>query len=223
MQGTRPIHPVLATAPGRVELSELALTYLPRAVAAPADQRRQQAIEALLALAWERAPSSIRTAEIAERMGVTQPALFRHFPTKEALWQAALEHITSLSWQRIEALNQSWPGGNGPSCSLVAALLRSHALLVSERPGVARLLLHELQNPNPSEGRAVVERFLAGFRALLAQRLKPLPDPELLANVLLAQLQGLVLQGLLAGDLSPLPGQLEAVLPLLLPGLVEGP
>jgi len=196
---------------------------LPRAVAAPADQRRQQAIESLLALAWERAPSSIRTAEIAERMGVTQPALFRHFPTKEALWQVALEHITSLSWQRIEALNQCWPKENGPSCSLVAALLRSHAALVSERPGVARLLLHELQNPTPSQTRAVVERFLARFRALLAQRLKPLPDPELLANVLLAQLQGLVLQGLLAGDLTPLPRQLDAVLPLLLPGLVEGP
>jgi AcrR family transcriptional regulator len=121
----------------------------------------------------ERAPSSIRTIEIAERMGVTQPALFRHFPTKEALWQAAL--------------------------------LRSHATLVSQRPGVARLLLHELQNPRPSEGRAEVERFLARFRALLAQ------------------LQGLVLQGLLAGDLTPLPRQLEAVLPLLLPGLAEGP
>ncbi|MCP9832769.1 MULTISPECIES: TetR/AcrR family transcriptional regulator [unclassified Cyanobium] len=195
---------------------------MPRAIAAPADQRRQQAIEALLALAWERAPSVIRTAEIAERMGVTQPALFRHFPTKEALWQAALEHITNSSWQRIEALNQSGPGGNGPSCTLVAALLRSHATLVSERPGVARLLLHELQNPNPSEARAVVERFLARFRALLVERLKPLPDPDLLANVLLAQLQGLVLQGLLAGDLTPLPRQLDAVLPLLLPGLAEG-
>ena len=188
-----------------MEQSESALTCWPRAAAAPADQRRQQAIEALLALAWEQAPSSIRTAEIAERMGVTQPALFRHFLTKEALWQAALEHITSLSWQRCEALNQSWPGGNGPSCSLVAALLRSHALLVSERPGVTRLLLHELQNPNPIEARAVVERVLARFRALLAQ------------------LQGLVLQGLLAWDLTPLPRQLEAVLPLLLPGLAEGP
>jgi TetR/AcrR family transcriptional regulator len=196
---------------------------LPRAVAAPADQRRQQAIDALLTLAWEQAPSGIRTAEIAARMGVTQAALFRHFPTKEALWCAALEHITSLSWQRIEALQDRGGTAGEQPLARVAAMLRSHADLVSQRPGVARLLLHELQNPVPSTARAVVERFLARFRALLAQQLCQAGEPELLANVLLAQLQGLMLQGLLAGDLSALPRQLDAALPLLLPGLETRP
>ena len=196
---------------------------MPRAVATPAEQRRQQAIDALLALAWEQAPSQIRTAEIAARMGVTQAALFRHFPTKEALWCAALEHITSLSWQSIEMLQA--PGGTAgdPPETLVAAMLRSHAVLVSQRPGVARLLLHELQNPMPSPARAVVESFLARFRALLAQQLSQAGRPELLGNVLLAQLQGQVLQGLLAGDLSALPRQLDAALPLLLPALETRP
>jgi AcrR family transcriptional regulator len=189
---------------------------LPRAAAVSAVQRRQQAIDALLQLAWEQAPSRIRTAEIAARMGVTQPALFRHFPSKEALWCAALEHITSLSWQRLEALQEQHVTDVETSGSLAAAMLRSHALLVSQRPGVARLLLHELQNPQPSPLRAVVEHFLARFRALLAQQLRHARDPELLAQVLLAQLQGLVLQGLLAGDLSALPSQLDAALPLLL-------
>jgi TetR/AcrR family transcriptional regulator len=194
-----------------------------RAVAAPADQRRQQAIDALLQLAWEQAPSRIRTAEIAARMGVTQAALFRHFPTKEALWCAALEHITSLSWQRIEALRDRGDTAGEQPLSPVAAMLRCHADLVSQRPGVARLLLHELQNPVPSAARAVVERFLTRFRALLAQQLRQAGEPELLANVLLAQLQGLVLQGLLAGDLSALPRQLDAALPLLLPRLETRP
>jgi AcrR family transcriptional regulator len=172
----------------------------------------------LLALAWQRPPAGIRTAEIAERMGVSQPALFRHFPSKEALWCAALQHITTLSWQRIDALSQDMALAPLPR---VAALLRSHAVLVSQQPGVARLLLQELQNPEPSEGRAVVERFLGRFRSRLAQLLQEVLfcEPELLANALLAQMQGLVVQGLLAGDLSALPHQLDAVLPLLLPGL----
>lgn len=196
---------------------------MPRAVATPAEQRRQQAIDALLALAWEQAPSQIRTAEIAARMGVTQAALFRHFPTKEALWCAALEHITSISWQSIEMLQARGGTAGDPPETLVAAMLRSHAVLVSQRPGVARLLLHELQNPMPSQGRAVVESFLARFRALLAQQLSQAGRPELLGNVLLAQLQGQVLQGLLAGDLSALPRQLDAALPLLLPALETRP
>ena len=191
---------------------------MPRALASPAAERRQQAIDALLELAWEQPPSAIRTADIAERVGVSQPALFRHFSSKEALWCAALEHITSLSWQRMEVLSQDT--ALAPQ-ERAAALLRSHALLVSQQPGVARLLLQELQSPEPSQGRAVVEQFLGRVRSRLAQLLQGAQpnDAELLAQALLAQMQGLVLQGLLAGDLTALPQRLDAVLPLLLPDL----
>jgi AcrR family transcriptional regulator len=191
---------------------------LPRALASPAAERRQQAIDALLELAWVRTPSAIRTADVAERVGVSQPALFRHFPSKEALWCAALEHITSRSWQRMEVLSQDT--ALAPQ-ERAAALLRSHALLVSQQPGVARLLLQELQSPEPSPGRAVVEQFLGRVCNRLAQLLHGAQpdDAELLAQALLAQLQGLVLQGLLAGDLTALPQRLDAVLPLLLPDL----
>lgn len=165
-----------------------------------------------------RTPSAIRTADVAERVGVSQPALFRHFPSKEALWCAALEHITSRSWQRMEVLSQDT--ALAPQ-ERAAALLRSHALLVSQQPGVARLLLQELQSPEPSPGRAVVEQFLGRVCNRLAQLLHGAQpdDAELLAQALLAQLQGLVLQGLLAGDLTALPQRLDAVLPLLLPDL----
>jgi hypothetical protein len=46
---------------------------------------------------------------------------------------------------------------------------------VSQRSGVARLLLHELQHPQPSSLRLVVECFLAHCRTLLAGDLSALP------------------------------------------------
>ena len=47
--------------------------------------------------------------------------------------------------------------------------------LVSQRSGVARPLLHELQDPHPSSLRLVEERFLGRCRTLLAGDLSALP------------------------------------------------
>ncbi|MFZ4802284.1 MAG: TetR/AcrR family transcriptional regulator, partial [Chlorobium sp.] len=57
----------------------------------PAEQRRAVTVEAVIELAAEKNPASITTAEIAGRMQLTQGALFRHFPTKDALWQSVME------------------------------------------------------------------------------------------------------------------------------------
>ena len=57
----------------------------------------------------------------------TQLALFRHFPSKEALCCAALQARGGTAGDRPD--------------TLVAAMLQSHAVLVSQRPGVALPLL----------------------------------------------------------------------------------
>ncbi|HLT03383.1 MAG TPA: TetR family transcriptional regulator, partial [Pseudomonas sp.] len=50
----------------------------------PADERRTLTVEAVVQLAGASNPSEITTAAIAQHMGVTQGALFRHFPSKDA-------------------------------------------------------------------------------------------------------------------------------------------
>jgi AcrR family transcriptional regulator len=46
-----------------------------------------------VALAGSQNPSEITTAAIAKHMNLTQGALFRHFPNKEAIWQAVMEWV----------------------------------------------------------------------------------------------------------------------------------
>lgn len=51
--------------------------------------RREQILEAMLALAGEVGPDRVRTKVLAERVGVTEPALYRHFPGGKAqMWTA---------------------------------------------------------------------------------------------------------------------------------------
>ena len=57
-----------------------------------AGERRQLTIETVVTLAGVQNPSDITTAAIAEWM-LTQGALFRHFPSKDAIWEAVMEWV----------------------------------------------------------------------------------------------------------------------------------
>ena len=63
----------------------------------PADERRAITVQAVVELAATRNPGDITTAAIAEHMKLTQGALFRHFPTKDALWKAVMQWMTDQS------------------------------------------------------------------------------------------------------------------------------
>ena len=90
----------------------------------PAEERRSVTVETVLALAAEQNPSEITTAAIAGRMQLTQGALFRHFPTKEALWTAVMEWVAERLMQRIERAVADAPG---PLAALRSVFLAARA------------------------------------------------------------------------------------------------
>lgn len=59
----------------------------------PAEERRRITIEAVVRLAAERNPDQITTAAIAAKMKLTQGAIFRHFPSKDSLWEAVMKWV----------------------------------------------------------------------------------------------------------------------------------
>ena len=66
----------------------------PRARHLPSEERRAEAVEAVIKLAASANPEEISTSAIAARMKLTQGALFRHFPTKDAIWQGVMEWVS---------------------------------------------------------------------------------------------------------------------------------
>ena len=145
-------------------------------------------------------------------MGVSHGALFRHFPSREALWAEAVHWATCELERRFEACLQQ---PSEPACGtlatpqrpleLVAALMATHAALLQENPGLVRMLFAELQRPGTSPARDTGKAFMQRFRLRLtslmaeAQALGSLDrhhDPSELAALLVATQQGLVLQAL---------------------------
>lgn len=173
----------------------------------PAEERRAVTVEAVVELAGEQNPSDITTAAIAKHMHLTQGALFRHFPNKDAIWEAVMNWVAQRLLDRID---KAAAGAPGPLAAL-EAMFMSHIDFVSEHPGVPRMLFGELQRSDASPAkrlvRTLIERYGERLQALLEQgratgELAPDLDCGAAATLFIGTIQGLVMQSLLAGDVG---------------------
>ena len=72
-------------------------------------ERQQQAVAVVTELVSELSPGEITTTDVARRMGVTQGALFRHFPSKDALWEAVMQHVRRQMLARLQQIRAEQP------------------------------------------------------------------------------------------------------------------
>src|SRR5690606_5475539 len=107
----------------------------------PADKRRALTVATVVDLAAEQNPSEITTTAIATRMRVTQGALFRHFRSKDAIWQAVMEWVAE---RLVERLERAIRDAASPLATL-EAMFFAHVEFLAEHPGVPRMLFGELQ------------------------------------------------------------------------------
>jgi TetR/AcrR family transcriptional regulator len=173
----------------------------------PADERRTVTIEAVVELAGSQNPSEITTAAIAKHMNLTQGALFRHFPTKDAIWQAVMEWVAERLLARIDSASL---GIDSPLAAM-QAMFMSHVEFVAEHPGVPRMMLGELQRAEQTAPKRIVQSLIQRYAERLHRLIEAgkacgeLPaelDTDAAATLFIGTIQGLVMQSLLAGNVG---------------------
>jgi len=173
----------------------------------PAEERRAVTVEAVVALAAAKNPNDITTADIAKQMNLTQGSLFRHFSTKEAIWQSVMEWVADRLLARIDS------AANGVASPLQAlrAMFMTHVDFVVEHPGVPRMMFGQLQNAGSTPAKRMAQALIQRYAERISARLEQgkasgeiTHDVETNAAAILfvGMLQGLVMQSLLSGDIA---------------------
>lgn len=180
-----------------------------------ADERRQLTVEAVIGLAAEQNPSEITTAAIAQRMGVTQGALFRHFPSKDAIWESVMSWVAD---QLLAALDTAAQGAD-PLGGL-RAMFAAHVDFAMRHPGVPRMMFGELQHARATPAKrvalALMQRYAARLQVCIEQgqasgEIAPYIAPQAAATLFIGTVQGLVMQSLLYADLARMRAQAPEV------------
>lgn len=173
----------------------------------PATERRAITVEAVVELASRQNPSEITTAAIAQHMGLSQGALFKHFSTKNSLLLAVMEWVAERLLERID---RSAEGVESPLAAM-EAMFQSHVEFVAEHPGVPRMMFGELQRAEPTPAKQMVQTLIRRYGERLGRliekgkacgELSATLDEEAAATLFIGTVQGLVMQSLLAGDVE---------------------
>lgn len=190
----------------------------------PADERRAATVEAVVDLAAEQNPSDITTTAIAQRMGLTQGALFRHFPSKDAILEAVMSWVAERLLARVDKAAE---GATSPIAALEAVFV-THIDFVSEHPGVPRMLFGELQRPGETLPKRMAQMLIRHngerLRGLLEagktrSELHADLDPDAAATLFIGTVQGLVMRSMLAGDVTRIRSDAPGVFAIYLRGI----
>jgi AcrR family transcriptional regulator len=190
----------------------------------PTGERQAEIVAAALKLARESSPALITTSDLAAAVGVTQGAVFKHFPTKDAIWLAVMKWVRE---RLLLKLDEAAHAGHSAIQSL-EAVFRAHVAFVSAHPGVPRIVFHELQQPADSAVKQEVRALLQSYRQRLlglfeaGVKTGQLPaglDREAAATLFVGIVQGLVTQSMLTGKPMAMKAQADSVFALFLRGI----
>jgi AcrR family transcriptional regulator len=194
----------------------------------PAEERRAETVRTVIELAGSQNPSDITTAAIAEHMNLTQGAVFRHFPNKDAIWQAVMEWVAE---RLLGRLDRAAAGIASPTTAL-HAMFMSHVEFVAEHPGVPRMLFSELQHPGSTPAkrmaRTLIQRYGERLHRLIERgkacgELSSTLDSKAAATLFIGTIQGLVMQSLLAGDMNRIRRDAPRVFAIYRRGIQSAP
>ena len=193
----------------------------------PADERRAATVAALIDLAARQNPSDITTAAIAERMGLTQGALFRHFPSKDAIVQACMTWVSDRLLARID---KAAAQAASPAAAL-QAMFMAHVDFVAEHPGVPRILLSQLQRTGETGAKRLVQVLMGRYSERLQRRmaqgqaegeLHAALDVPAAATLFMGTVQGLVMQSLITSDMQRMRADAPRVFAIYQRGIAAG-
>jgi len=161
--------------------------------------RRQQILE-VLARELETSPGAkLTTAGLAAAVGVSESALYRHFPSKAKMFDALIEFAEDAVFGLIARILQE-EANPAQRCAQIGSVVLQFA---EKNPGIARILIGDILLGEHERLRARVLQFFDRLETQLRQILRdatlaPGPQPDRAAILAASNLLSAVLVGRIA-------------------------
>ena len=161
--------------------------------------RRNQILQALATMLEQNPGARITTAGLARQVGVSEAALYRHFPSKAKMFESLIEFIETTVFSRVSRiLNEEIT--TRERCGKTLYLL----LTFTERnPGISRILAGDALSGESDRLRQRIAQFYDRLETQLRQALReaeirgdapPRVEINTAANLLLAATEGRINQ-----------------------------
>jgi TetR/AcrR family transcriptional regulator len=160
-------------------------------------ERREEILQVLARMLQESPGEHITTAALARAVGVSEAALYRHFPSKARMFESLIEFIEESVFTRINRILAEEPQAEARIQQILALLLG----FADKNPGMARLLQGGVLTGETERLRARIAQFYDRIETQLRQVLRE-GDVRLLtglpindaARLLLAFVEGRIAQ-----------------------------
>ena len=106
-------------------------------------ERQQQIVETAIKLIAEKGIQNLTTKNLSEEIGITEPALYRHFDNKLEILKAVIEYFKIKMQPAIKSFNKSVN-----SISKIENFILGHLKIISQNPHFARVIFSEANFQN---------------------------------------------------------------------------
>ena len=172
--------------------------------------RAQQILEALARQLETNPGQRITTAALAKEVGVSEAALYRHFPSKARMFEALIEFIEDTVFGLITRILEEYTTASA-RCERILSVLLGFA---AKNPGLSRILVGDALTGENDRLRTRITQFYDRLETQLKQILReaesknelPVGHPSTaIANLMLATAEGRMNQFVRSGfQQSPL-------------------
>ncbi|HEY5718024.1 MAG TPA: nucleoid occlusion factor SlmA [Motiliproteus sp.] len=161
--------------------------------------RRDQILQALAHMLEAEPGARITTAALAREVGVSEAALYRHFPSKAKMFEGLIGFIEETLFSRVKIITHS-DGSSQKQCEQILTLVLA---FVEKNPGMGRILTGDALSGETERLRRQVsqlfDRMETELRRILREAemregLRTQATPSATANLLIAAVEGRIRQ-----------------------------
>ena len=125
--------------------------------------RQIEIVHATLQLAFELGPDAVSTSRIASRLGISQPAIYKHFKNKDAIWLAVSDQLA----EQFTKIVRNGEASALPPVARLRDLFLQHAQFIQSVPALPDIMVMRNATGSHEVIRRRLQKEMAQLRGLM--------------------------------------------------------